>query len=151
MGKSLKLSKMQFHGKKILIHLISRVFCLEFFKFSGPPLWKMWTYNCHVLVCIKHKFHQIFILPQSFSQEYQKKWHEVIREKIRTKICLYSHCRHVLFSKNMLSIFCFSYFSLSIPSSAVVRDYADNKLWCVEKSGSPLNSKVALLNMRYHA
>ena len=32
-GKKLK---MQFHEKKIMIYLISRVFCLEFLKFSGP-------------------------------------------------------------------------------------------------------------------
>ena len=31
---------MQFHEKK-LIYLISRVFCLDFFKFSGP-LWHIW-------------------------------------------------------------------------------------------------------------
>ena len=27
---------MQFHEKNFLIYLISRVFCLDFFKFSGP-------------------------------------------------------------------------------------------------------------------
>ena len=37
LGKSLKPPKMQFHEKKILIYLISRVFCLDFFKFSRPP------------------------------------------------------------------------------------------------------------------
>ena len=36
LGKSLKLPKMQFHEKKIMIYLISRVFCLDFLKFSGP-------------------------------------------------------------------------------------------------------------------
>ena len=38
-----KLPKMQFHEKKILIYLISRVFCLDYFIFSGP-LWIFWCY-----------------------------------------------------------------------------------------------------------
>ena len=36
-GKSLKLPRMQFHEKKLFIYLILRVFCLDFFKFSGSP------------------------------------------------------------------------------------------------------------------
>ena len=36
LGKSSKLPKMQFHVKMFLIYLLSRVFCLDFFKFSSP-------------------------------------------------------------------------------------------------------------------
>ena len=37
LGKNLKLLEMQFHEKKKKIYyLISRVFCLDFFRFSGP-------------------------------------------------------------------------------------------------------------------
>ena len=38
LGKSLKLPKMQFHENFLFIYLIPQVFCLDFFKFSGPPL-----------------------------------------------------------------------------------------------------------------
>ena len=39
LGKSLKLPEMQFQEKIFIIYLISRVFCLDFFKCSGP----LWT------------------------------------------------------------------------------------------------------------
>ena len=38
LGKSLKLPKMRFYENIFLIYWISRVFCLDSFKFSGP-LW----------------------------------------------------------------------------------------------------------------
>ena len=36
LGKSSKLPKMQFYEENFMIYLISRVFCLDVFKFSGP-------------------------------------------------------------------------------------------------------------------
>ena len=36
LGKSLKLPKMLFHGKKIRFIWFHEFFCLDFFKFSGP-------------------------------------------------------------------------------------------------------------------